>query len=93
LLLVESKAHRTAAFELRTQKAALTVNIAIGHSLAPVGTRRMGAYRSVLEQPAIRCACVACFPPLLQVRPQHDEMPDHFAVPFRFGALRPISSK
>jgi hypothetical protein len=48
----------------------------------------MGAHRSVPEQPAIRGPLVPCFPPILHIRPQQDETPDHSAALFRFGARR-----
>jgi hypothetical protein len=70
-------------------EAVLTVNVAI-RSLA---LRRMGTHRSVIEQPAIRRARVARFPPPLQACPQQNETLDHFAELFRFGALRPSSSR
>jgi hypothetical protein len=53
----------------------------------------MSAHRSVFEHPAISSTLVACFPPILQVRPQQDEPPDHFAAPFRSGALPRSSSR
>jgi hypothetical protein len=53
----------------------------------------MSAHRSVFEHPAISRTLVACFPPILQVRPQQDEPPDHFAAPFRSGALPRSSSR
>jgi hypothetical protein len=36
---------------------------------------------------------VHCLPPILHVRPQQEEAPDHFGALFRFGALRPSSSR
>jgi hypothetical protein len=53
----------------------------------------MGAHGSVLEQPTVRSSLMPRFPPVLRVRPQHDETPDHFAALFRFGALMPSSSR
>jgi hypothetical protein len=40
----------------------------------------MSAHRSVFKHPAISRTLVACFPPILQVRPKQDETPDHFAA-------------
>jgi hypothetical protein len=63
-----------------TGEAVLAVCVAIGRGLRPVVTRRMGAHRSVPEQPAISGSLMPCLPPILHVRPQQDETPDHFVV-------------